>query len=110
MVRSKFLMYFIYLGIGVAIASIGLFFFRNTKDTVTLKAKAIVIEKTADTGAEKKLLVFKINDSTLIRTTDSELYPGLQQGDSVNLQYREILNNNQTVSSFKVITAEKINR
>lgn len=106
MKSPSFIPRFIYLGIGVVIAAIGYLFYRGDTDKLTIKTRAIVMEKPATSD---NTLVFKTDDNTIINTSNSELYPSLQQGDSVIIQYKKIINSKQEITGFKFITAEKLN-
>lgn len=57
--------------------------------------------------AEQFVLVFKCEHNTLFTVDRKELYLTLEKGDTVNIQYQEVLNKDNEVKDLDFITATK---
>lgn len=57
--------------------------------------------------AEQFVLVFKCEHNTLFTVDRKELYLTLEKGDTVTIQYREVLNSDNEVKDLDFVTATK---
>lgn len=57
--------------------------------------------------AEQFVLVFKCEHNTLFTVDRKELYLTLEKGDTITIQYREILNSDNEVKDLDFVTATK---